>query len=390
MFLKIKNTKIYEWIKKHKNITMLISLFTFIITTIISTFFTEITTKVSDKVLNKVNNVEYVDEPIITPLRYDTDFSSIEDIRNFSNSYNNEILFEGCTLNTYVRNNKNSSLFISETAVVIDDIKELNEISVYAIGSYSVINNVFSIYVINNDIYDLNNGYVELTYEFTKSDSNIVDQELDDEMSSQFFQSIKNNDNKIMNIKNLKGGEIRKINDLEVFSSFFENNSSISIYYKIINGANNDILQDGNLGTIYKMNNEIQYSPSEVGSPDNTINRLVEVNTKKIKIGEKINVPSNILINGSDTVGILYNIFPTSSCSLTFHASIKCAGENKYINSNIKQQKIYVPLYKTDYWTWNSVRNFVEKYNIENYYYQSNPTIQKEIEYIYSDYYNQN
>ena len=41
-----------------------------------------------------------------------------------------------------------------------------------------------------------------------------------------------------------------------------------------------------------------------------------------------------------------------------------------------------MPLYKEEYGFFESVRNFIEEYNIDTYYYNSNAFIQKEIDYV--------
>lgn len=386
MLLKSTDTKLYKWIDEHK-ITMIISLSTLIITTIITAFFTEITTKFSQDYLNKGNGVEYVDE-LIAPLFTSDPNKSIEEVKEYSNNYNSEILSDGCAFNTYVKNKKDSSVIISETAIIIDSIDALDELSIFIMGIYSINDNMFTVYAINNDLKDFSYGHIELSGYLSKYDENIIEEKISDEAFECIFQSI-NNNSSVISIDNLKGGEIRKIDEIEIVSSYFKNNSSIDLKYQVYDDSNGKLMQDLYFGVLVKRNNIIEYVPSEIGAPDNIVERVVVLDTEKLNINDRINIPSNIPIKENETINILYNIFPTSSCNLSFHASIKCAGEDEYIESNRKEHKIYVPLYKTDYYAWDSIRNFIKKYNIENYYYNSNPIIQEEIDYHFYDYYEQ-
>lgn len=135
------------------------------------------------------------------------------------------------------------------------------------------------------------------------------------------------------------------------------------------------------LGVISYVNSEICFSSSEGSFSDDVIERslVVDVNTVK---GKKINLPANIIIDENSCKNILYTLYPTSSCEITFHAKIKCAGEKKEIVTEKFVQKIFVPLYKEEYGFFESVRNFIEEYNIDTYYYNSNAFIQKEIDYV--------
>lgn len=98
--------------------------------------------------------------------------------------------------------------------------------------------------------------------------------------------------------------------------------------------------------------------------------------------GRELRIPANFVIDGYNVKNVFYVLYPTSSCEVTFHANLKCAGEKRYIETEKFTKKIYIPLYKEEGGNFDSVRGFIEKYDIDKYYYNSNPIIQKEINYI--------
>ncbi len=102
-----------------------------------------------------------------------------------------------------------------------------------------------------------------------------------------------------------------------------------------------------------------------------------------IKLNKKtpydISLRTEFKIGASDTEYLQTYIFTEETCEPTFHLEIKTAGKN-YLVTKPVTQKIFIPLYDDDIYL-SGIKRWVEENGIENYQYNDNPSLQKEIEY---------
>lgn len=342
---------------------------------IIGTQFLNIITEKGIKAISDpFKNIE-IEDCIIKPISYEDSRSiseTLQETRKYSEEYGGDILYDGVTTNIYLRNNNSRTISISESSIVIDDIKEVKILQIYLIAIYDDVNNLLSLYLVNNSLGELNEGLVEITVGYVDSSSRymsneIVSQMLNEEISDQI----------LITFKNLRGGEIRKIASYELNLDCIEDLSCIGFDYKISN--NNEIIQDGKIGISYIRERIIIDEEVPLAPGSREIKKLAIVNVKEDK-GKKINIPTSFSIDGENIQSILYTLYPTSSCVLKFHIDLKDT-HNNYIQSNVFEQEVYVPLYEDEDLSWDKLIDFIKKYEIETYYYNSNPIIQKEIDY---------
>lgn len=371
---KVKEFLIQAWdYIKNKKIAIFIGILVIIGTQI----FQNITNEGTNSVMNSFKDIE-IDDCIITPISYEDSQSisrTLQEAREYSKQYGKDILYEGFTTNIFLRNNKSKSMSISESSIVIDDINKVDNPQVYLFGIYDNVNNIFSLYLVNNNLGELDEGIVEIIVNCVDASTGHMEN-LNNEIASQIL-NVKNNNQILITFKNLRGGEIRKITSYELNLDNIENSSIIGFEYIISN--NNEIIQDGEIGTFFKYNDIVTYTFSAGETPNFPIEKSTIVNVEEDE-GKKINIPTNFSIGGENIQSILYTLYPTSSCVLKFHIDFKDTN-NKHIKSDIFEQEVYVPLYEEEDLFWYKLRDFIEKYEIDTYYYNSNPTIQKEIDY---------
>ena len=369
--------KIIQLCRNIKNRILPLALGGLIITTTIIALTNIFVEKGIKAISDPFKNIE-IEDCIIKPISYEDSRSiseTLQENRNSSEEYGGDILHEGITTNIYLRNNNSKSISISESSIVIDDIKEVKTPQIYLIAIYDDVSNLLSLYLVNNNLGELNEGLVEITVGYVNSSSGYMNNEMVSQMLNQEI-----NNQILITFKNLRGGEIRKIASYELNLDCIEDLSCIGFNYKISN--NNEIIQDGKIGISYIQKNiiideEVPLGPGSSGSIAIVKSAIVNVREDK---GKKVNIPTNFSIDGENIQSILYTLYPTSSCVLKFHIDLKDT-HNNHIKSNVFEQEVYVPLYEDEDLSWNKLIDFIKKYKIETYYYHSNPIIQKEIDY---------
>lgn len=364
----LRNTEIVRFIHRHKN---------WIITILIPIALTAIieyqTGYLGDKLYDCFNGLEY-SEGIITPLYFD-DALEVSEARKYAESYGKKRLDEGCILNIYVHNNKENPIIVSETSIVIDDVEKIIEPKFNIIGVYSEIDNIFSLYAINNGLGTLDNNKIQIVIDYYDIEKQKQIECKKEEM--ELFLQGKN----VLYIQNLVGGEIRKIGTFNLKKEKVEKIGQIMIGYDIIDGEEKKTERIHNpIGAFYYVDSKILFSAGD-GWGEDTVQRSLLINVDGDK-GYELNVPANFKVDGNDWKNIFYALYPTSSCRLTFHAKLKTANKKKEIETEKFIQDIYVPLYKEEGGFFESIREFVARYDIDTYYYNSNIFIQKEIDYV--------
>lgn len=324
--------------------------------------------------LMNFNKLEY-QEGVLTPLYY---YESMQDIdaRVYAEKCIEERWNYGCILNAYVYNKYKKPMTVSETSVFIDDIKIEIQPELYIIGEYSEEENTLTLYVVNNGIGKFDAGQICISIHHLAENSSVY---LDESQKLSLL-----GENGIIDIRGLSGGEIRKLASYNINKTYMEELKLVAISYKIIEKEDNQFVEsDSDDIGLMGYNNDlgIYFSLSE-GDYSNVIverNLIIDVENDK---GRELRIPANFVVEDNYLKCILYALYPNASCELTFHAKIRCAGDSKYIETEKFTQRIYVPLYKEEGGFFSSIREFIKKYNIDIYYYNSNPIMQKEITYV--------
>lgn len=371
---KVKEFLIQAWdYIKNKKIAIFIGILVIIGTQI----FQNITNEGTNSVMNSFKDIE-IEDCIITPISYEDSQSisrTLQEAREYSEDYGKDILQKGFTTNIFLRNNKSKPMSISESSIVIDDIKKAEDPQVYLFGIYDDINNLFSLYLVNNNLGDFDEGVVEITADYQDISSTNINYFSEEEIN-QIFNT--GDENQIpFTFENLRGGEIRKISSYKFELDIMDSLWAINLNYKITNDG--DVIQDGYLGSFLNYNDSISFQMRAGGESDYIIEKSTIIDVEEDQ-GKIINIPTNFLIDEESMKSLSYTVYPTSSCIMKFHIDIKDTNNN-HIKSNIYNQEVYVPLYEEDYLLWDRLKYFVKKYEIDTYYYNSNPTIQKEIGY---------
>lgn len=314
------------------------------------------------------------EEGRLTPIYYPILLNNM-DARDYSNQYLEKSWDLGCILSVYISNKKMSQIMVSETSVIIDDLKKKVKPKVYVIGYYSKLYNTLSLYVINNGMGYLENGDICIRAQYY-DESNSFRELTKDQILSLIGT------NNIIELSNLTGGEIRKVVDYELNESIIKDLRGIWVRCEIIEKKDDHIVEinNQNIGIIGYYDGEIGISYGEGDNSNEVVERslIIDVDADK---GKEMKLPANFTIGQKSEKCILYTLYFTSSCEVTFHAKVRCAGEKDEIETEKFTQEIYVPLYKEEDEFLPSVRKFIEKYEIDTYYYNSNPIIQKEINY---------
>lgn len=314
------------------------------------------------------------EESIITPIYY-YEIMQDYDAKEFADECTEERWDYGCMLNVYLSNKMNTPVTISKTSIIIDDIIKSQQSEVYIIGIYSESDNELALYAINNGTGKLDSGEIHFRINhFIYDEENNSSKYLSEDQITSLL-----GEKGIIKINDLAGGEIRKIANYNLNKSFIKDLELLCISYEII--ENNDQRIDDVIGLIGFNDIGIFFSYSEGDYLDTIVERSLSIDVDKDK-GRELRVPANFIIDEYNVKNVFYVLYPTSSCELTFHAKLKCAGEKRYIETEKFTQKIYVPLYKEEGGFFDSVREFIKKYDIDTYYYNSNPIIQKEIDYV--------
>lgn len=361
------NTKIARFIHRHKNWFITI-LFPIVLTAIIEYQ----TGYLGDKLYDCFGKLEY-EEGIITPYYYKN--SKLSEVREYMENYGKGILDEGCVLNLFVYNTRKNPIMISKATLIVDDIKEMMLSKIYIIGMYTEIDNEFELYAINNGLESIRNSEVKIDIDYYSIDK-MKNVELGNKELEIFL-----NGSSIVEIDNLSVGEIRKFTSYRVNKTMLQEGTTFRVKYSITyesNGRIESFCQD--IGGFDCMNSQVSFRLFNDFGEDQIIERdlLIDTDTDK---GRILNIPANFLIEGNDWKNVRYFLYPTSSCELTFHAKLKCAGRKKEMETEKFTQKIYVPIYKEEDGFFYTMREFIEKYDIDTYYYNSNFNIQKEIIY---------
>ena len=313
------------------------------------------------------------EESVLTPL-YDYESMQYMDAREYAEQCSEESWDYGCILNVYLSNKKDIPITVSETAVIIDNIIKNVQSEVYIIGVYSETDNILTLYAINNGLGEFEDGQICIRVNHFKEDNS--SRYLTDEEIIYLLEG-----NSVIEIDNLIGGEIRKIAKYNINKEFLRELDLICISYKILDNNEDQIVKDESIGLMGYVGSEIFLSISEGDYSDIIVERSLSIDVDNDK-GRELKIPANFVIEGNYLKNVLYALYPTSSCEVTFHAILKCAGKKCEIETEKFTHKIYVPLYKEDGGDFTSVREFIEEYNIDTYYYNSNPIIQKAINYV--------
>lgn len=331
---------------------------------------------IGDMVGNLINKVEYADA-VITPLYYGYNDDSIDlsSARNYAEKYGGETLDGGCVFSTYVQNNKNKDVSVSEASIVIDKIQKIEEPAIFVIGEYQRGEKRFSLYAINNGSGVLDYGEVHIKGSYFDVDTNNYG-ELDRKRLSDLFIGYE-----IAKVEDLQAGEIRRIAEYSVNENAFVKKSQYGLGYYVVNSDGESLQKNhSSIGMFCYEMEEIRFYYAQGGSEEFTVKSYLPIKVDEYE-GKKLNIPANFMIEGKSWKNILYALYPDSSCELEFHAEIKCAGQKDTIKSEVFRQKIYVPLYKEEEYFFVSIRDFITKYNIDTYYYGSNMQAQKAFDY---------
>lgn len=362
------NSKFVKIIRKHSK--GVIAAVAVILTAILTSQAEYLSTKLHDK----YSKLEYK-EGVITPLFY-YDVLEYIDAKDYANKYGSEILDYGCILNTYVYNNKENPVAVMETSICIDNVDKLIQSKVLVIALYSDNEKLLNLYAINNGLAEFYKGKICISAQMLNEDKS-----MQEKISKDKQELLLGTDDEI-EIANLASGEIRKIVSYSINEEMAKEIAPLWIFYNVVDESNylNTQGEKECLILFDRVNSELSVSYGEGDSSDEVIERTLIIDVANDK-GKELNVPAYFMVEGNSWENILYMLYPTMSCDLMFHAKYKCAGEEKSIETEKFRQKIYIPLYTDDDF-YMSLRNFINKYNIETYYYNSNPTAQKEIEYV--------
>lgn len=180
-------------------------------------------------------------------------------------------------------------------------------------------------------------------------------------------------------IEALKGGEIRKAEPIQINLEKMKTMQMCSLQY-CVNDETGEEIGRGGLGYFAIVDSKVVFYYAQGTDEEFKVESCVMIDTKE-DIGKEKNVPVSFAVDAGEWKNVAYILCPSQSCEITVHAKIKCADSSKDIESERFTQEFYVPLYKTEDGFFFSVREFIKDNNIETYYYDSNPYIQKEIEY---------
>lgn len=314
------------------------------------------------------------EESVLTPIYY---YYSMQymDAREYAKECSEEVWDYGCILNIYLTNKNNNPITVSESSIFVDSIIKNDQSIIYVIGDYSNTDNTLTLYAINNGLGNFEHGQICISVNHFNEENNSSEY-LTEEQISYLFEG-KN----VIEIDNLVGGEIRKLAKYTVNKTYVKELDLLSISYMVIDSNKEQTKKGESIGLLGYTNSGIYFSISEGDFSDIVVERALTIDVDYDE-GKELKIPANFVIGENNLKNVLYALYPTSSCEITFHAIFKCAGEKKEIETEKFTQEIYVPLYKEDGGIFDSVREFIKKYNIDTYYYDSNPIIQKEIDYV--------
>lgn len=377
---KNKSSQFFSWPKIIASILSILAI-------VYTAFWTGVGDSLKESVLNYFRSVEYIDS-YITP-DYSAEYlNTVDAVKRYAESYENKILNESFSFNTFIENNKSVPVFLTKSTIIIDKLEKTHRPYVYVLGIYNKDQEEFSIYAINNDLVDLKNGLVEISGSIIRKNTN-QKEDISEDFLCQAFTGV---DTMVLDIKDLKGGEIRRIANYKLDLSFFDDTNFLYLHYCLTESGNSEVLEEAGLGFFAILNDEVGYLYAQGDYEEHSVQRYVVVDVENILSEKKsnlINVVTQTYIEPQSVFNVEYNIFPTESCVLTFHSEIQYTGSDTTIISDQHTQEIYVPLYKTDDLFWYTVRKFIEKYEITDYFYNSNPVIQKEIDYEINNGFNQ-
>lgn len=375
---RIQKSKLYGMILNNKRKAAVASILVIIGTQVLN----EGTASSFNRLQDKLQGVE-IQEGIITPIyQYDA-MEQPEMVKEYSKKFGAEILERGFILNLFLHNEKTSPVSIAETSVVVDEIKKIEEPKVYVLAKHREEDNIFSIYILNNDLGEFSKGTVRVTG-FCDSSCIKGQKEMTEEEITKAVFSLQEGENIDIPVSSVKGGEIRKIADHTIDLSLFEPYTNITLKYEILD-EKNQCIQGDYIGFLTEVDGSPKYAYTAGEGEDLQVHRTVLVDTEN-DMGKELKLPGSFKMESENVQNVLYTILPTSSCVLTFHVNVKCAGESKKLTSQQYIQRVFVPLYREQGRFWYDVRNFLEKYEMDIYEYNSNPILQKEIAYRPEDY----
>ncbi len=292
----LRNTEITRFICRHKNwiITILIPI---VLTAVIE----RQTGYLGDKLYDCFSELEYK-EGVVTPLLY---YESMQymDAQDYVEQVEKKVLDYGCILNVYLYNKRKSPIAVSETAIVIDEVKNVEQAKLRVIADYSTNDNVFTIYVINNGTKKFNDGEICIGAFYYDRNKEVLD--CSEDLKKEQLKILLGEDN-IIEIKGLNSGEIRKVANFNLNKALIKELGTIYFLSNITNNEGIDTTEhEEGLGVISYVNSEICFSSSEGSFSDDVIERslVVDVNTVK---GKKINLPANIIIDENSCKNIHY------------------------------------------------------------------------------------
>lgn len=311
-------------------------------------------------------------ESFVSPLIYNKSENLYESNINSSN-----YLSEGCMLNTYIENVSDKNIAISKYKLVVDSIDsfEMPTADIFSICK----DNQLSLYVVNNGNIKLENAKVQLVA-YYKENGQINSIPIGHSMLSSII-NIRDNNNEIK-LPEIKSGQILKFATLDLNVDNFEryDKKSAGIWVDVNTFFDDKYKTEIGchpLGYLVNHNGNLDIVLG-VGGDGEAIKRQVMIKSNK-RTPYDIPLHTEFKINANDTEYLQTYIFTEKTCELTFHIEIKKAGKNYLITKPVRQ-KIFIPLYDPSIYL-QKIKFWVEENDIENYHYNDNPSLQKEIEY---------
>lgn len=299
------------------------------------------------------------------------------------NNGNKDYMSKGCMLNTYIENVTDKNIAISKYKLVVDSIKpfEMPTADIFSICK----DNQLSLYVVNNGNIKLENAKVQLIGNY-RDNGQTESIQIGNSMLSSVIDT--RDDNNEIKIPEIEAGQILKFATLEMSVDNFERNKKVfgSIWIEVKSFIDD---KEGTEIGRYPLGNLVNHDGNldivlGIGGEAKAIKRQVMIKLNK-KTPYDISLRTEFKIGASDTEYLQTYIFTEETCEPTFHLEIKTAGKN-YLVTKPVTQKIFIPLYDDMLYLY-KIKRWVEENSIENYQYNDNPSLQKEIEYnIEEDY----
>lgn len=189
---KNKSSQFFSWPKIIASILSILAI-------VYTAFWTGVGDSLKESVLNYFRSVEYIDS-YITP-DYSAEYlNTVDAVKRYAELYENKILNESFSFNTFIENNKSVPVFLTKSTIIIDKLEKTHRPYVYVFGIYNKDQEEFSIYAINNDLVDLKNGLVEISGSIIRKNTN-QKEDISEDFLCQAFTGV---DTMVLDIKDLK------------------------------------------------------------------------------------------------------------------------------------------------------------------------------------------